>query len=136
MQNTLSNEYPYGQFPTQYTKLGQEQMKKQWQERTAEKKESSKNVNIQSDGNDKCEHSANTIDIHKILPLIKKMNSNTPISQGDLISMLMGLMGKENSDLADIFSVIANTKTVKESDIKSMSINSNMPAIDSFKKVE
>ncbi len=136
MNNPILSEYPYGQFPTRYTKSGQEEMKRKWQEGKA----NNNNVSIQNVGNttedSEPTHSANTIDIHKLLPLIKKMNSNSPLSQGDLMGMLMGMLGKEHSDLVDIFSVIANTKTVKESDIKSMNINTNLPPIDSYKKVE
>lgn len=128
----ISNEYPYGNFPTHYTKDGQAKLKQQWQENTLKQPvhNSSKN------DNDNHKHEHNKFDIHKLLPLIKKMNSNTTLSQGDLMNMLMSLMGKENNELADVFSIIANTQTVKEKDVKTESINSNKPSIDSFKKVQ
>ncbi len=133
MENYINNEYPYGEFPTKYTKNGQAELKQKWQEGNLNNEEK---ITANAHNATHQHQPANTIDIHKILPLIKKMNSNTPLSQGDMMGMLMGLIGKEHSDLVDVFSVIANTNIVKEVDVKSMSINNSSPSIDSYKKVE
>ena len=132
-QSYVSNEYPYGSFPSHYTKNGQAELKRQWKENQLKQKVD-KPTETKKDHFE--EHNKNNLDLHKLLPLIKKMNSNTPLSQGDLMSMLMSYIGKENKDLVDVFSVIANTQTVKEKNIKAETLSNSKPKIDSFKRVQ
>ena len=133
-ENYVSNEYPYGEFPLQYTKLGQEQLKKQWQNNNLNVKPDKPDTPPKPDQHPHKEGNKN-FDMHKLLPLIKKMNSNKTLSQADLMQMLMGFMDNENKELAEVFNVIASTQTVKEKDITTLNISSNAPSIDSFRKI-
>ena len=134
-QNYVSNEYPYGNFPSHYTKAGQAQLKKQWQENSF-KSQNDANKNHEKENLHNNEHNKNNLDLHKLLPLIKKMNSNSPLTQGDLMGMFMNFIGKENKDLIDVFSVIANTQTIKSKDIKGDNLSSSKPKIETFKRIQ
>ena len=84
------SEYPYGQFPTKFTKSGQE---KYFEELTT-KHEQVSTLNTVSQQSSTPQSS--NFDISKLLPLIKMMNDKKSISSSDMLQMFLPLIGGGN----------------------------------------
>jgi len=90
------NQYPYGEFPIKYTKYGQEQIRKQSENRFSYEEE--KPVN-QSNTN---------LDLSSILPLISIFtNKKQP---KDMFELLSTFLFKDKPELKNLFGNIAKPK--------------------------
>lgn len=118
----LADQYPYGQFPIRYTKLGQEEIRKQSENRFSysdEKKEES--------------HSSNNLDIQSLLPLISVLSSGKKNSN-DIMKILSKMLFKDNPAYEKLFSQLTKVKSQeikKDDDFP----NTNKIKISSLKRI-
>ena len=124
----ISDQYPYGQFPIQYTKHGQETIRKQSENRF------SYADNI-TDENKSKNNIANS-PLSLLLPLIQTMSNNKKQPK-DLMQIFGKLLFKDNPELQQLLSLMPK--------IKSQEINSNTTSnfpntqkvnISSLKKID
>jgi len=138
MERNLNDEYPYGKFPTKYTKIGQQKYFEQLTSDNLEDKVSVMNTtNVESQNNDNSQYSnqQNSFDISKLLPLLKMMSSKKNISNNDMLQMMLPLLGGENmSQMADIMQLFNKDQPTEEpaEDIE----KSPTTKIDDYKRVE
>jgi hypothetical protein len=82
----LADQYPYGQFPIRYTKIGQEEIRKQSENRfsySEEKKEQPSQ--------------SNNLDMKSLLPIIQLMSSGKK-NPNDMMKILSKLLFKDNPE--------------------------------------
>ena len=96
----MTSEYPYGQFPTRFTKLGQ-------QRRLEKKKIEEQRVSSLSTQpvSSPQQPQQNSFDISKLLPLIKLMGDKKSISTSDMLKMFIPLLGGESSGVSELLSL-------------------------------
>ena len=118
--------YPYGEFPSKYTKSGQEELRKK----------------MLSGGNQpepvtvtQEKPKRNGIDFHKFLPLIKNMGAGKQLSHAEMLQLVLPMLGGENKDLSEVMGVILSSNEKKESEVDLISSPPDKPSIDSYKRV-
>ena len=155
MERNLQSEYPYGQFPSKFTKSGQKQYFEQLTNtsqkvenlnfepntlRSSNNNSSLQNYNSQHNSSNNAQYGNqntnqnNNFDFSKLLPLIKMMNDKKSMSSTDMLSMFLPMLGGGNiSGLSEIMNLMNKDKATeeKEEDI----IISNIK-IDDYKRVE
>jgi len=103
MERNFEYEYPYGKFPTKFTKNGQQ---KYFEELTSghEKITTQEYSQPDSPQSHQAEHpTQSTFDISKLLPLLKLMNNKKNMSSSDILSLMLPLLGGgDSSQIADI----------------------------------
>ena len=107
----LQDQYPYGQFPIRYTKHGQEELRKQSENRFSDYPQSTQE-NSQN----------NNFDLSTLLPLIQLLSNKQ--QPKDMFKILSKLLFKDNKDLEKIFNSIS---------VKSQSITPKDPFPDTQK---
>lgn len=117
----VSNEYPYGIFPLNYTKEGQEKIKHEIQE------QAKKDI---IDVSEPAPRPA--LDISKLLPLIKLMGNKKSLSQGDMLQLLVPMLTGANVDISEILKTIEPSNEPEEAE----DIIPNQIKISSYKKIE
>ena len=117
----VSNEYPYGIFPLNYTKEGQEKIKHEIQE------QAKKDIIDVSKPTPRP-----ALDISKLLPLIKLMGNKKSLSQGDMLQLLVPMLTGSNVDISEILKSIEPTNEPEEAE----DIIPNQIKISSYKKIE
>ena len=122
------SEYPYGQFPTKFTKLGQEKYFEQ-----ITKNEQVSALNIDTNNNPPNEEK-NNFDFSKLLPILKLMSDKKSISNNDILQMILPLIGGGNmSGISEIMSLFNNDTALKEDEEDI--ITDDIP-IDNYKRVD
>lgn len=122
------SEYPYGQFPTKFTKLGQEKYFEQ-----ITKNEQVSALNIDTNNNPPNEEK-NNFDFSKLLPILKLMGDKKSISNNDILQMILPLIGGGNmSGISEIMSLFNNDTALKEDEEDI--ITDDIP-IDNYKRVD
>lgn len=119
MNNQNISEYPYGQFPTKFTKHGQQQY---FEELTKNQNVSMFNTDYEQQANSKIQSEQNnqtqqnsSFDFSKLLPLIKMMGDKKSISSTDMLQMLLPLIGGGNmSGISEIMNIFNKDKPVEE----------------------
>ncbi len=119
----MISEYPYGQFPTRYTKNGQ---KARFEEIESSKKEAP-----QLDTPD-CQQ--NAFDFSKLLPLVKLMSNKKSISNADMLQLVVPLLGGDSSNVSDIISLLTPSAT-DDGYVEDVP-TSTLSHIDEYKRVE
>ena len=129
------SEYPYGQFPTKFTKRGQE---KYFEELTQGEKVTTLNISPEPQQNQQNNNTqgqpTNNFDISKLLPLIKMMGDKKSISSSDMLQMFLPLLGGGNmSGISEIMGMLNKDKPTEEivEDIVADSIK-----IDDYKRID
>lgn len=95
----VADQYPYGQFPIRYTKVGQEEIRKQSESRfsyTEENKDFSNN--------------SNGLDLKSLLPIIQLMSSGKKNSK-DMMAIISKLLFKDNPTYEKLFSQLTKIKS-------------------------
>ena len=114
----ILNQYPYGEFPIRYTKLGQEHIRKNSENRFAT--DSNTNQNTQ-----------NTTDIMSLLPLISMMSNKK--QPKDMLELFSSILFKDNPEMKQILKLIpkSNNKEIVKNDFP----DTNKICINSLKKI-
>ena len=120
----ISNQYPYGQFPIKYTKLGQESIRKQSENRYSYNEEKEKNNRNDS------------LDLQTLLPMIQLMTSSKK-SNKDMMGILTKLLFKDQPELQKLFSLLPNNSKIKNQEIKQNNQfpDTNKVQISSLKRI-
>lgn len=130
MEKQYISEYPYGQFPTRFTKKGQQQ---HFEQLTSE---ISQPQTLTINESRKESPQQNSFDISKLLPLIKLMSDKKSISSTDMLQMFIPLLGGNySSNINDIMSLINPSKQANE-DIAEDIPPINSIKIDDYKRIE
>lgn len=121
----ILDQYPYGQFPIKYTKLGQETIRKQSENRYSYSDNHIQNTNYEQ----------KKFELDSILPLIQIFSSQKK-NPKDLMQLFSKILFKNNPDMQKLFSLIPNLNS-KHSSIEEESFpNTNKIEISSLKKIE
>lgn len=119
----MMSEYPYGQFPTRFTKNGQKAQ--------LEKIENSKTETLSIEPPSEQQ---NTFDLSKLLPLIKLMGNKKSISNADMLQLVVPLLGGNSSNVSDIISLL--TPSATDDGVVEDVPASTLSHIDEYKRVE
>ena len=127
MENTeqvYMQEYPYGIFPTNYTKEGQETIK---ENKILSEQQSVSTLSAPSQSQQP------SFDIAKLLPLLKMMNNKKSISQNDMLQLVLPmLIGGNTGDLSEIIKSFSSQPEIEEPE----DVVTNQVSISSYKKIE
>lgn len=119
----ILDQYPYGKFPNQYTKNGQEDLRKASENRysyiDAEKTEARKNES--------------NLDISSILPLIELMSGKQ--QPKDMMKILSKMLFKENKEFEKIFDLITPKNKPQEL-INNSFPNTNKVKISTLRRID
>ena len=121
------NEYPYGQFPTKFTKTGQ----KQYFEELTNTEQKINTLNVAPPE----PQQNNSFDISKLLPLIKMMSDKKSMSSTDMLSLFIPLLGGGGNNISELMSLMNSSKSTTEEVEEDISPTDTM-RIDEYKRVE
>lgn len=130
MERNFEYEYPYGKFPTKFTKSGQQ---KYFEELTNGDRISTQSYS-QPDPAPAAETQQNSFDISKLLPLLKLMGNKKGMNSTDMLKVMLPLLGGNDSQLSDLMSLFYSPQKdeEKEEDIEI----SSSPKIDEYVRVD
>ena len=97
MERNFEYEYPYGKFPTKFTKNGQQ---KYFEKLTSEEEKITTQEysnDIPPQNNQSAPSTQNTFDMSKLLPLLKLMNNKKSMSSSDILSLMLPMLGGGDS---------------------------------------
>lgn len=98
----LKKQYPYGEFPIKYTRLGQEEIRKHSENRFAEAPLSSQ------------PQSKDNLNIMNILPLLQLLNGKK--NPKDMMQVLSSILFKDNPEMQKLFKLLPKPdKSIKKS---------------------
>lgn len=122
----IKDQYPYGEFPIQYTKSGQETIRKQSENRFSysEEKNNSQPENAKPDANQ----------LSLLLPIIQMLSSNKK-NPKDLMQVFGKLLFKDNPDLQRLFNLMPKVKS-QEIKTEESFPNTNKVNINSLKRID
>ncbi len=136
---TISDMYPYGQFPSQYIKSNQN--KDNVNLYTQEKFEQN-NVNIQSlnesnTNNTQNNNEKSNITIQALLPLMNKLKNKEKMNSTDLITNLMPIIaGNRGKDIGAMLKLLTpNDSDVVHTNNQETLHSSKYKSIDSYERV-
>ena len=155
----LTSYYPYGELPLKYTKQGQEQLKKELENRDMlhnpnEAVAQVLNTNQQNGNNSGNNNNSSTVqnngfnlngnlDLNTILPLLGSLKLGANGGGNDLINQIMPLLnGNGNLNTADLIKLFTglkpktNTQSMSKNFTNNTENNSLNFSIDSLKRVE
>ena len=135
MERNIDQEYPYGKFPTKFTKNGQQKYFEQLTNGVEEERIVNTQQTTNSSEQNINSNTQNGFEISKLLPLLKLMGSKKNINSTDMLQLLIPLLGgSDSSQIADIMSLFSgkDTHEEKEEDIEI----SSSPKIDEYVRVE
>lgn len=122
----ITEQYPYGQFPLQYTKSGQETIRKQSENRF------SYETHL-TDSNNQQEKKDNNLDLNLLLPLIQIMSGQKK-QPNDIFKAFSKILFKNNPDMEKIFNLFPQSKP-KEIKPESNFPSTNKVSISSLKRI-
>lgn len=129
----ILDQYPYGEFPIRYTKVGQDTIRRNSENRFS--------YNTPPQEEKPLENNQSSLDLKSMLPLIQTL-SNKKNSPKDLFKVFSQLLFKNNPELSKLINLFSSNTTHNEN-IKSQEINNttyfpdtNKVNISSLKKVE
>ena len=125
----ILEQYPYGDFPIRYTKIGQETIRINSQNRFSYKEDITQNTE---------QKESTSLDLNSLLPLIQIL-SNKNHSQKDMLQAFSKILFKDNPEIESLLKLFTSTQN---QDIKTQEINNtnNFPdtnkiCISSLKRV-
>lgn len=98
MNNQNNVEYPYGQFPTRFTKNGQQQLIEKLSQPENDPYDPPKPIETNN-------QPSSNLNLTSLLPLIKMMGNKKNISQTDMLQMFLPMM-TGNSNVGEILSLL------------------------------
>lgn len=120
----ISNQYPYGEFPIRYTKLGQEYIRKNSENRYSRNEENYK------DNNDSKNES---FDIMSILPFISLMSNNKKQPK-EMFELLSSVLFKDKPELKKLLNLMPKPKNQEITNNEAFP-DTNKISISSLKKI-
>lgn len=117
-------EYPYGQFPTKFTKNGQ---KKYFEEIKEEQK-----IQTMSTETPQQTPPQNQFDFGKLLPLLKLMGDKKSISNTDMLKMFIPMLGGD-SNMSELLSLMSPTK--QDEQVEDLTLSDTI-STDGYTRVE
>lgn len=127
----ILDQYPYGEFPIRYTKIGQEDIRKHSENRFAYKDVPQKDI----DNN----NNSNALDFKSLMPIIQLL-SNKNHSSKDMFKVFSQLLFKDNPELTNILELfskgINTTINKQEIDNRDTFPSTNKVSISSLKKIK
>ena len=124
----MTNDYPYGQFPTKFTKMGQQKYFEQLN------KEQNEPVSVMNTSEQPQQTEVqNNFDISKLLPLLKLMGDKKSMTTSDMLSMFLPMLGGNTSQLGDIMQLLNKDNQVKEVE---EDILPPSPKISEYKRID
>ncbi len=129
------DQYPYGQFPIRYTKVGQESIRKNSENRFSynnepSEKDISSNISSANDNT--------STDLSGLLPIIQIL-TNKEHSSKDMFGILSQILLKDNPELQKLLQLFAPSKNnIKSQEINNLSIfpDTNKVSIANLKRVQ
>ena len=118
----ILNQYPYGQFPTRYTKVGQEEIRRNSQNRFSHESKTTANTTSNNQSND----------ILSILPLLQLIASK---NNQDTMKILSQFLFKDNKDMQKLFNLISHKNKPQSINADSNFPNTNKVKISSLKRI-
>ena len=94
----ILDQYPYGDFPIKYTKMGQEHLRKASENRYS---------HVDPNPNNEC-HENNNLDISQLLPLIQILTNKK--SSEDIFKAFSKILFKNNKELLGLLNLFGNSK--------------------------
>ena len=132
MEKHNSTEYPYGEFPIKFTKLGQE---KYFQELNKKHEQPVTTTTITPQPNTQQGSQQANFDISKFIPMIKLMSNKKSMSSTDMLQMFLPLLGGSNmGNITELMSLL-NNKSQNDELVEDIEI-SNTTKIDDYIRVE
>ena len=126
----ILDQYPYGEFPIRYTKVGQEDIRKNSENRFAYTIEPTQIDN---------QNNSNNLDFKTLLPLIQTL-SNKNTSSKDMFKVFSQLLFKDNPELQSLLELFSKTTTpsIKNQEIDNRELfpNTNKVSISSLQKIK
>lgn len=121
----ILDQYPYGEFPIKYTKVGQEKIRKD-----SENRYSYLETEEKIDNHDK----NNNLEIAQLLPLIQLLsNKNNSV---DTFKILGKFLFKDNKEIQDLFCLLSPNKIkAQELEKNNEFPNTNKVDISSLKRI-
>ena len=130
MEKQYFNEYPYGHFPSKFTKSGQKQLFEELNTNNTPPKISVQNQQINEPAQPQ-----NSFDIAKLLPLLKMMGDKKSISSTDMLQMFIPMLGGNASNLSEIMSLMNPPKSTIDDTVEDIPLTSSIK-IEEYKRVE
>ena len=130
MEKQYFNEYPYGHFPSKFTKSGQKQLFEELNTNNTPPKISVQNQQINEPAQPQ-----NSFDIAKLLPLLKMMGDKKSISSTDMLQMFIPMLGGNASNLSEIMSLKNPPKSTIDDTVEDIPLTSSIK-IEEYKRVE
>ncbi len=108
--HTINDDYPYGEFPIEYTKYGKEALrnKLEAQERKVAQMAVDNKYSPTTYEQSRSSGPSMNMDLKMLLPLFKAMSSKGKVGTGDLMKTMLPLMGGDSKNLADIIGAFDN----------------------------
>ena len=132
MEKHNSAEYPYGEFPIKFTKLGQE---KYFQELNKKHEQPVTTTTITPQANTQQDSQQTNFDISKFIPMIKLMSNKKSMSSTDMLQMFLPLLGGSNmGNITELMSLL-NNKSQNDELVEDIEL-SNTTKIDDYIRVE
>lgn len=125
----IIDQYPYGQFPSRYTKSGQEEIRKTSENRYSY--QSTEASTIPSNHNNK-----DGMDISSILPIIQMMSKKKSNQPNNLLPLLSKLIFKDNKDMQKILELLPQTRKSKEINLTTDFPNTNKIDVSTLSRVK
>lgn len=122
----IINQYPYGEFPIRYTKVGQEDIRKNSENRYA-------NIPKQKENQD-----TNNLDFKDIIPILQLL-SNKENSPNNMIKIFTQLFFKDKPELENLLKLFSkNTSNIKNQEIDNRENfpNTNKVNISALQKIK
>lgn len=106
----ILDQYPYGQFPIRYTKPGQENIRKNSENRFSYN-------NINEENNNHKEN--NNFDLTTLLPLIQLMSSKEN-NNSNMLKVLSKILFKDNPEMEKVLDIFqkSNNNNIKNKELK------------------
>ena len=125
----IIDQYPYGQFPSRYTKSGQEEIRK-----TSENRYSYQNPESSSTPHNHNSHGS--LDISSILPIIQMMSKKNSSHSNNLLPLLSKLIFKDNKDMQKILELLPQSRKSKEINLTTDFPNTNKIDVSTLSRVK
>lgn len=140
MEDIVYGGYPTEKFPSEYTKQGQAVLMQRFLEGKNQTIDKPVVESLSVDKETlqvKNNQISSSIDVHKLMPLIKSMSQNKSISKTELLKMMLPLLSGNNGDLNELIALMID-KNIPQKDIIDMTFEEDKtkPKIASFKRVE
>ena len=125
----ILDQYPYGKFPIRYTRTGQDNIRRESENRFSYTN-TNNNSNLDQQKND-------NFNMSNLIPLIQLLSGK--IDNKDIFQLLSNILFKDNKEIQNIFSLFNNnSKTIKSQELEHQNDfpNTNKVKISSLQRIK